>query len=151
MKYTVTYVCGHEGEIQLYGKNEDREKKLKWLEEYAICPDCYAKELEEERNAAASAANAKVQELGLPQLKGSRKQIRWALTLRDKQVAAEADRIKELEQSIEKYPEIAMRVEEELVMQKKFFQWMKQIAESSFWIEHQTVRSLVRAFKEKTT
>lgn len=147
MKHTVTYACGHKGEVQLYGKHEARERKLKWLEESGLCPKC----LEKERNAAASAANDKAQKLGLPQLKGSRKQIRWALTLRDKQVTAEADRIKELEQGIEKYPERAMQAEEALVMHKKFFQWMKQIAESSFWIEHQTVRSLVRAFKEKTT
>ena len=29
MKYTLTYSCGHTGTVQLYGKTEERERKIK--------------------------------------------------------------------------------------------------------------------------
>lgn len=50
MKYDVIYSCGHTGTVQLYGSNRDRERKLKWYNEYALCPDCYrAKRVEEKK------------------------------------------------------------------------------------------------------
>lgn len=54
-KYGITYSCGHSGTESLFGKGADRERKIKWLEECAVCPDCFAaqkaleKEKEEER------------------------------------------------------------------------------------------------------
>lgn len=44
MKYTVTYSCGHTGTVQLYGKTEERERKIKYYEEYGLCPECYKKQ-----------------------------------------------------------------------------------------------------------
>lgn len=41
MKYSVTYSCGHEGTVELFGKNSDRENKIKWYENSAKCPECY--------------------------------------------------------------------------------------------------------------
>lgn len=40
-KYEIKYLCGHSGTIQLFGKNEDRERKIKYYESHYICPDCY--------------------------------------------------------------------------------------------------------------
>ena len=40
-KYEIKYICGHSGTIQLFGKNEDRERKIKYYESHYICPDCY--------------------------------------------------------------------------------------------------------------
>lgn len=48
MKYTVTYSCGHTGTVQLYGKTEERERKIKYYEEYGLCPECYKKQKQEE-------------------------------------------------------------------------------------------------------
>lgn len=41
-KYGVTYACGHDGEVVLFGPNKDRESKLKWYAEYGTCPKCVA-------------------------------------------------------------------------------------------------------------
>lgn len=40
-KYEIKYLCGHSGTVQLFGKNEDRERKIKYYEFHYICPDCY--------------------------------------------------------------------------------------------------------------
>lgn len=41
MKYYITYSCGHEGCVELFGPNKDRERKLDWYTHSAVCPDCY--------------------------------------------------------------------------------------------------------------
>jgi len=80
-KYSVTYSCGHEGEVQLYGKGSERERKLEWLAEQD-CPTC-EKAAREARNAKANAAAAQANaSAGLPALQGSDKQIAWAETIR---------------------------------------------------------------------
>ena len=76
MKYDVTHTCGHTSRVELFGKNADREKRLAWLER-TVCPDC----IRAEQNEAAI-------EQGLPELVGSEKQIAWALSLREKAIAA---------------------------------------------------------------
>ena len=67
MKYEVTYSCGHTGTVQIYGTAAEREKKIAWYENYAVCPDCYKKARQEE--AATAAKHAKAD--GLPALTGS--------------------------------------------------------------------------------
>lgn len=39
--YSVRFSCGHEGTVSLFGKNSDREKKIKWYEENGLCTECY--------------------------------------------------------------------------------------------------------------
>lgn len=76
MKDYVTYSCGHTGEVQLFGSNKDRERKIKWYEESALCPECY-KQQQEERGKELAA------EYNLPEITGvSDKQIAFAETLR---------------------------------------------------------------------
>lgn len=41
MKYDITYSCGHDGVVTLFGKNKEREKKLEWYADCAVCPECY--------------------------------------------------------------------------------------------------------------
>ena len=48
MKYTVKFSCGHEEEVQLYGKVEERENKIKYLSKNGICSECYKKKMNEE-------------------------------------------------------------------------------------------------------
>jgi len=75
-KYTINHTCGHQVEIQLFGKYEDREKRIAYLE---TC-ECYECRKAKD-NAAAAAAK---EERGLPDLTGSEKQIAWANTIREK-------------------------------------------------------------------
>jgi len=76
MKDYVTYSCGHTGEVQLFGTNKDRERKIKWYEQSALCPDCYRKQQEERGKELAA-------EYNLPEITGvSDKQIAFAATLR---------------------------------------------------------------------
>lgn len=74
-KYTITYKCGHTAEVQLYGKYEDREKKVAY---YATtdCPECRARE-----------AAAKAKDDGLAELTGSPKQVSWASDIRAEKLA----------------------------------------------------------------
>ena len=76
MKDYVTYSCGHTGEVQLFGTNKDRERKIKWYEESALCPECYKRQQEERGKALAA-------EYNLPEITGvSDKQIAFAESLR---------------------------------------------------------------------
>lgn len=40
MKYEVTFSCGHTGTVQLYGKGDERERKIRYFEEYGVCSAC---------------------------------------------------------------------------------------------------------------
>jgi len=76
MKYQVTYACGHEGRVALFGKNSEREYKLKHFAR--ICPECAAAQRAKEEEEAVAAAKAS----GLPELEGSDKQVAWATRIR---------------------------------------------------------------------
>lgn len=74
-KYTVTYACGHTGTIELFGKMNEREYRLKQLTDQ-LCPDCYNQQVSKEN-----------QENGLPKLEGSEKQINWAEKIRKQNIS----------------------------------------------------------------
>lgn len=69
-KYTVTYKCGCTEDIQLYGKYTDREKKIAYYNTIE-CPHC-----------RAAQAQGEAEKCGMPILKGTEKQIAWALDIR---------------------------------------------------------------------
>ena len=86
MKYYVTFSCGHEGEVNLYGKAAERDRRIAWYEKEGICPDCYRKMKEEERRKAdeerAAYADKIETEYNLPVLEGTEKQVSWARKIR---------------------------------------------------------------------
>ena len=86
MKYYVIFSCGHEGEVNLYGKAAERDRRIAWYEKEGICPDCYRKMKEEERRKADEELTAyadKIEtEYNLPELEGTEKQIAWARKIR---------------------------------------------------------------------
>ena len=45
MKYTVEMSCGHKEEINLIGKIEEREKKIRYYKQYGLCKKCYAEKI----------------------------------------------------------------------------------------------------------
>jgi hypothetical protein len=69
-KYDIVYACGCEDVKVLFGKNSERERKIKWFETIC-CPKC-----------EAEFAAQKASEKGLPTLDGSEKQVSWALKIR---------------------------------------------------------------------
>lgn len=48
-KYYVKHACGHEVQVELFGKTSDRENKIAWLET-TLCPECYAREQAQKAN-----------------------------------------------------------------------------------------------------
>lgn len=79
--YYGTYVCGHEGRVNIIGPVKHRQWKAdRSFEE--MCPDCYEKYLEEKRNKANKESAEKAKEMELPMLEGTEKQIAWANTIR---------------------------------------------------------------------
>ena len=51
MKYSVKYSCGHEDVVDLYGKSEERRKKIDYFEAYGLCPSCYKERKEIDKGA----------------------------------------------------------------------------------------------------
>ena len=70
----VTYRCGHEGEIEVYGK-VDKRNYIVSMKERDLCPECYKKEQQEK-------ISKETKEIGFPELNGSEKQISWANQIR---------------------------------------------------------------------
>lgn len=81
-RHTVTYFCGHDGEVDLYGPRREREDRLAWYERNRLCPDCYRERVRREREEASAKAAEANAVRGLPALEGSEKQIAWAESLR---------------------------------------------------------------------
>ena len=49
MKYDVTFSCGHTETVEIYGKTEDREKKIAYYGKSGLCPECYEKKMNEKK------------------------------------------------------------------------------------------------------
>lgn len=75
MKYEVTYSCGHTAVVDLVGKGIDRERKLEWMRERALCPECYKAKVAAEHQKFES-------KMDFPVLSGTDKQIAYANKLR---------------------------------------------------------------------
>lgn len=125
MKYTVTYSCGHTHEVQLYGKTADRERKIKWMEEQAVCPDCYKAQKE-------ATAKAQAEENGLPALTGSEKQIAWAEILREKALATIAEKLDTIKISQYENGDEIMKKVKPLIIKKA----AELHTGSRYWIDH---------------
>lgn len=74
-KYNITYKCGHEDRVELFGKMSVREWRLEQMAG-ELCPEC-------QRKAEMERLKKQEEEDGLPSLTGSEKQIAWAMKLRD--------------------------------------------------------------------
>lgn len=59
-KYTVTYSCGHEAVVELFGKVEERKKKIEYFEKNGLCRECYKKKMEEAAKAEGLVFNASI-------------------------------------------------------------------------------------------
>ena len=122
-KYTITYKCGHTEEMQLFGKMNDRDRKIAW---YATqdCPEC-----------KAAAARAAAKERGLVELEGTAKQIVWAEQIRAKFL--------ELSEQIKK--QLETKAEDHRVLELfAVLDDAKNNSKASFWIDNRDDFDLVR-------
>lgn len=94
MKYDVTYSCGHTATVELFGKSEDRERKLHWMEAEGMCPDCYNAWLREENDRKVREA---LGDISLPQLTAkSDNQLAYAEIKRSEYILDHVNHIKQL-------------------------------------------------------
>lgn len=77
MWYNGVYSCGHEGRINVVGKESDRQWKINKHFE-GICESCRKKQYEEMNKEAME----KSKEYNFPELVGTEKQIEWANAIR---------------------------------------------------------------------
>lgn len=138
MKDYVTYSCGHTGEVQLFGSSKDRERKIKWYEESALCPECYKRQQEERCKALAA-------EYNLPEITGvSDKQIAFAESLRGRYLTSSE---RELEKLTEIMHELRTEHRAELdAMLAKLGQ-----TEDEFFAQRSHKRGLGKAYTVLTT
>lgn len=94
MKYDVTYSCGHTATVELFGKSEDRERKLHWMETDGMCPDCYKAWIREENDRKLREA---LGDITLPQLTAkSEKQLAYAESKRSEYILDHINHIEQL-------------------------------------------------------
>ena len=114
-KYEISHTCGHTRTVELFGKYEDRERKIEWLETQE-CPEC-AKAREARQSEEIES------ELGLKPLAGSDKQGAWAKSIRDPYLKQFKVMITSIETS---KPE----------MIEAIYNWLCNKTESKFWIDN---------------
>ena len=56
-KYTINYSCGHGSIVkELFGKGSERDRKIAWMEENMVCPECFKAQKKAEDAAAEKIA-----------------------------------------------------------------------------------------------
>lgn len=151
--YYGTYGCGHEGRVNIIGPGKDRE----WKKERAfsgLCPECYRKKVEEERATKNEESEKEAEEMELPELSGSPKQVAWANTIRVEFIKKFSDKIA---QTISKGKKFVRIVEfgECVTYKLSDLQEIEKIlmnkTEARFWIDHRNYTLLMyvkEAYKE---
>lgn len=107
---TITHACGHQEEIQVFGKRAERERKIAWLEAQ-VCAECRAAEAAEASKAAGMAA-----------LTGSAKQIAWAEDLRSETMDAIAA--------------LKTRTDDEAARKDRVIAYLGGITSAEWWIDN---------------
>lgn len=122
-KYMVTHRCGHEVSHNLFGPGKERKSKLMWLAAQE-CRECYMKKQAEE-------AMKKSEEMGLPELVGSEKQIAWAVQIR-------VQKLQELDSIKSRIPSGS----EGEVRFKETIEILLGNVDSRFWIENRDLSGI---------
>ena len=97
--YDGTYSCGHEGTVNITGPSKDRQRKADYIFS-GLCPECYKKQLEKEKEEKDIEAARKAKEMDLPELSGTEKQVAWANTLRMSQIEKLNERFEKIEAAL---------------------------------------------------
>lgn len=126
--YGITYRCGHEDMVQIYGTNVhgERRKKAAWYGTID-CPTCRA-------------AKARQEHDGLPALEGTDKQVAWADDIRD-EVLDEAQKDRDGWAG-------HGATEKQLAAADRIIAWLKDQASASWWIDHKYAIDAVKAAQQ---
>lgn len=114
MLYDGVYSCGHAGEINVCGPHRDRQWKVD-RKFSGLCPECYKKKIEEEKERKNREAAEKSAEMELPELTGTEKQVAWATTLRMEFIKKYEKKIAEGKENLEKILKSGGTIIEELM------------------------------------
>ena len=116
--------CGNDFEFRKKLRNRREADSFEtWaIENIVECFDCRQKRRQAEREQENLKAAAKAKEIGLPELKGSTKQIAWAETIRMKARAA-------INADLEKMSE------QEKSVAAPFVEWLFNHEKAAFWID----------------
>ena len=137
MKYTITHSCGHEEQVELFGKAADRDRKVAAMESEP-CSECRAKEAHVD---------------GLPDLEGSPKQVAWAGDIRKQFIVRWAENLEKFAQNaeagrkkmeekkaagenVEKYETQYKKITEALEKAQRIFGGIKKETSASWFIEN---------------
>ncbi len=129
--FTGTFSCGHEDSVEVGGYSEEYRKQAALGKFDGLCPHCQQKKIEEEREREREEARKVAGELKLPELQGSEKQIKWALSIRNRAV-------EELKPSID-YAERLLEENPSNNLAKAYISMAKDLInnpKSSTWIDY---------------
>lgn len=68
-KYQVELSCGHTQQIELFGKNEERERKIEYLKNNGKCSECYKEELKKIQELKVAEKGLKATEISYREYK----------------------------------------------------------------------------------
>lgn len=105
--YYGTYSCGHDGRVQIYGPVKDRQWKAD-REFSKMCPDCYEEYLQKQREEETKRAMELAKEMELPELRGTEKQVAWAVKIRQALIEKFDEYLKEGEEVIKRRFKISL-------------------------------------------
>ncbi|MBU5669526.1 hypothetical protein KQI68_06695 [Peptoniphilus sp. MSJ-1] len=104
-QFTGTFSCGHEDVITIGGYTYEYRKNQLENELKNECPHCRQKKIDEQRAIEREKAKGVAKELNLPELKGSEKQINWAISIRDKAIDELKPYMSRVDEILEKNPD----------------------------------------------
>lgn len=143
-KYTVKFSCGHVAEVNLYGPEVERQRKIRHMRECWLCPACY------EQSKLNEIASLEA-ELGLPALTGSDKQVQWARSLRKEYLS---NFFRWFNEIVERNSKHGCDTSYDLQMVEKFKIWLRTKNAAKFWIDLQNkldrTRELMKLFMQET-
>ena len=135
--YYGTYSCGHDGRVDIVGPTKDRQRKADWKFS-GLCPECYKKHLEEEKERKNREAAEKSVEMEFPELTGTEKQVAWANTIRMKKfdlINSGIERVSKIlkEKGLERVPGDDIGIEE---ISEAADYFIHEHTDEKWWIEH---------------
>lgn len=122
-KFYGTFKCGHEGEVYTGGYSDEyRQQAADDKFSHELCPHCYQKKIEEDREKAKKEA----ERLNLPELTGSIKQINWAISIRSEYINEMKPFIEHANNNSNDFNRLFVKIANDI----------QNITDSSYWIDN---------------